>query len=37
MSEDQLLDSFKAVDGYFGNLIVEFDDDGESVVVSCKE
>lgn len=37
MSEDQLLDSFKAIDGYFGNLLVEFDDDGESISVSYKE
>lgn len=37
MSEDQLLDSFKAIDGFFDNLIVEFDDDGESIIVSCKE
>ena len=37
MSEDQLLESFKAINGYFDNLSVEFDDDGESISVSFKE
>lgn len=37
MSEDELLESFRAIDGHFDNLLIEFDDDGESVVVSYKE
>ena len=37
MSEDQLLESFKAIDRYFDDLSVRFDDDGESISVSFKE